>query len=46
MSAESPQDTSLDPTAERVADFVTGQVASLAASGSSADEFERRSFDL
>jgi TolA-binding protein len=41
-SDESCDETPLDPTAERVADFVTGQVGSPASSRSSANEFERR----
>jgi len=42
MNVESSDETPLDRTAERVADFVTGQVASPAASRSSSNEFERR----
>lgn len=46
MSLESSDETPLDPTAKRVADFVTGQVASPASSRSSANEFERRLSDF
>jgi TolA-binding protein len=54
MSGESPDEacdescdeTPLDPTAERVADFVTGKVGSPASSRSSANEFERRLSDF
>jgi len=46
MSVDSSDDARdeapLDPTAERVADFLTGQVGSRAPSRSSANEFERR----
>ena len=42
MSVESSDERPLDPTVERVADFVTGQVASPSASRSSANEFARR----
>jgi TolA-binding protein len=42
MSVEPCDETPLDPTAERVADFVTGQVGSPSSSRSSANEFERR----
>ena len=46
MSGESSNETPVDPTVERVADFVTGQVASPAASSRGASEFERRLSDL
>jgi TolA-binding protein len=45
-SDESSDVTPLDPTAERVADFVTGQVGAPASSRSSANEFERRLSDF
>ena len=45
-SDESCAETPLEPTAERVADFVTGQVGSPAPSRSSANEFERRLFEF
>jgi TolA-binding protein len=45
-SDESCDESALDPTAERVADFVTGQVGSPASSRSSANEFERRVADF
>jgi TolA-binding protein len=41
-SSDKSRDEMLDPTAERVADFVTGQVRSPASSKSSANKFERR----
>ena len=42
-SSDGSRDESpLDPTAERVADFVTGQIGVPASSRSSANEFERR----
>jgi len=46
MSVEPSDERPLDPTAERVADFVSGQVAAPAVSRSSANEFERRLSDL
>ena len=46
MSVEPSDDTPLDPAAERVADFVAGQVAWPESSRSSASEFERRLSDF
>ena len=42
MSVEPPHDTPLDPTAERVADFVSAQMGSPAPAKSSEREFVRR----
>jgi TolA-binding protein len=45
-SDESCDETPLDPVAERVADFVMGQIGAPASSRSSANEFERRLADF